>query len=133
MSGFSPPADLEPLPAEPRHPGAPRRVRVAGHELTIFAETLPLVTTLLLDIHNAAIRVWLESYIFFDDAAGRAVAEALKIRARAGVEVRVLYDAIGSQATPGAFFEDLRQAGVHVHAFHSLGEAFWRFSFLRVL
>ena len=25
------------------------------------------------------------------------------------------------------------QAGVHVHAFHSLGEALWRFSFLRVL
>src|SRR5207302_11200821 len=54
-------------------------------------------------------------------------------RALAGVEVRVLYDAIGSQATSGAFFRDLTQAGVQVQVFHSLWEALWRFSFLRVL
>jgi cardiolipin synthase len=77
--------------------------------------------------------VWLETYIFHNDAAGQAVAEALKERARAGVDVRVLYDAVGSQATPRSFFRDLEQAGVNVHEFHSFWEALWKFSFLRIL
>jgi cardiolipin synthase len=54
-------------------------------------------------------------------------------RARAGVDVRLLYDAIGSQTTPASFFARLQRAGVQVHVFHSLWEAFWHFSPLRVL
>jgi cardiolipin synthase len=61
------------------------------------------------------------------------VAEALAERARAGVEVRVLYDAVGSQSTPRSFFRPLEQAGATVHAFHSLWEALWKFQFLRIL
>src|SRR4051812_10460742 len=112
---------------------APVCVEVAGHELTLYVEIAPLLSALVHDIAAARRRVWLETYIFLDDVVGRAVAEALKERARAGVDVRVLYDAVGSQWTPLAFFRELRQAGVRVHAFHSLWEALWRFSFLRVL
>jgi hypothetical protein len=39
--------------------------------------------------------------------SGSSVAEALKERARMGLDVRVLYDAIGSQTTPSAFFRDM--------------------------
>jgi cardiolipin synthase len=87
----------------------------------------------LLDIRAARRRVWVETYMILADDVGRAIAEALKERARAGVDVRLLYDAIGSQATSWAFFADLEQAGVKVHCFHSLGEALWRFSPLRIL
>jgi len=117
-----------------QYPGlGPVTVTVAGQELSLFAETLPLLTSMILDIRSARQRVWLETYIFHDDAAGQAVAEALKDRARAGVEVRVLCDAIGCQATPAALFDDLRLAGVQVHEFHSFWEALWRFSLLRIL
>jgi cardiolipin synthase len=85
------------------------------------------------DIRAARTRVWLETYIFHPDDCGRAVADALAERARAGVEVRVLYDAIGSQWTQTSFFRAVEQAGASVHAFHSFWEAFWKFSFLRVL
>ena len=61
------------------------------------------------------------------------MAAALQERARAGVDVRVLYDAVGSQATPGSFFRDLERAGANVHEFHSFWEALWKFSFLRIL
>ncbi len=108
-------------------------VTVAGHELTLFVEIGPLLSAMVHDIAAARTRVWLETYIFFDDAVGRAVADALKERARAGVEVRVLCDAIGSQWTSSLFFRELEHAGVQVHIFHSLWEACWRFSFLRVL
>jgi cardiolipin synthase A/B len=110
-----------------------QQVRVAGHDLTIYVETWSLIKAMVEDIRAARQRVWLETYIFLNDAAGKAIAEALKERARAGVEVRLLYDAIGSQTTLTSFFGQLQRAGVKVHAYHSLWEAFWRFSPLRVL
>jgi len=106
---------------------------VAGQELTLFIETWPLIQAMLRDIRAARTRVWLETYIFHDDAAGRAIADALRERAAAGVQVRVLYDAIGSANSSWAFFRKLEQAGVQIHAFHSIGEALWKFSFLRIL
>lgn len=113
--------------------GVPHQVTVGDHDLTVFVESLPWIASLLLDLRAARTRIWIETYIFFDDSAGRAVCEVLKSKASDGVEVRLLYDAIGSKETPTSFFEEMRQAGVHVHAFHSIWEAFWRFSFLRVL
>jgi cardiolipin synthase len=92
-----------------------------------------MIAALVRDIQTAQQRVWVESYIFLDDVAGSAVAEALKERARAGLDVRVLYDAIGSQTTPSVFFRQMAEAGVQVHAFHSIWEAVYRFSILRVL
>jgi cardiolipin synthase len=106
---------------------------VAGQELTLFVESPPLIAAMIRDIRQAQKRVWLETYIFLDDVAGQAVAEALKERARAGVEVRVLYDAVGCLTTPAAFFRRLEVAGVQVHAFHSFWEAFRRFAPFRVL
>jgi cardiolipin synthase len=109
------------------------RVAVAGHELTLFVETWPLIEAMVRDIRAAHTRIGLETFIFYDDAAGQAVAAALRERAAAGVQVSVLYDAIGSNDTSWAFFRELEQAGVQVHAFHSVREALWKFSFLRIL
>jgi cardiolipin synthase len=111
----------------------PVAVPVAGHELTLYVETWPLIRQMVRDIHAARTRVWLETYIFNDDAAGRAIAAALRERAAAGVQVRVLYDAIGSKDTSSAFFRLLERAGVQLHAFHSIWEALWKFASLRIL
>jgi cardiolipin synthase len=69
----------------------PMTAKVAGHELTLFIETWPLVHAMLRDIRAARTRVWLETYIFDEEG------------------------------------------GVQVHAFHSVREALWQFSFLRIL
>jgi cardiolipin synthase len=106
---------------------------VAGNELTVFVEWPALLEAMLGDIGRARGRVWVETYIFADDEGGRRFAEALKERARAGVDVRVHYDAVGSAMTPGAFFSDLAAAGVKVHAYHTLWEGFKRFNPLRIL
>jgi cardiolipin synthase len=112
---------------------APAVVHVVGHELRLYTESAPLIAAMLDDIGRARRRVWLESYILLEDAAGRAVAEALRERAAQGVDCRVMYDAFGSAATSSAFFRDLEKAGVKVHCFHSLSQAFWRFPSLRIL
>src|SRR5438445_6376942 len=122
-----------PSPTPAAEPPLSRRLTVADHELTIFAESPPLIDAVLADLRAARSRVWVETYIFVNDGAGQAIAQALAERARAGLDVRVLYDAIGSGYTPAAFFRRMETAGVRVHAFHSLWEALWRFSFFRVL
>jgi cardiolipin synthase A/B len=65
---------------------------------------------------------WLhfENYIIRADSAGRRFADALASRAREGVHVRVLYDALGSLATPRSFWRSLRSADVEVRPFRPL-------------
>lgn len=108
-------------------------VEVAGHQLTIYEVSPPLIAAMVSDIRAAKSRVWMESYIFADDAAGAAVAAALAQRAQAGVDVRLMVDAWGSFSTPTAFFNRLRAAGVQVHLFHGLGEALHALRFLQVV
>jgi cardiolipin synthase len=108
-------------------------LRVAGHGLRLYTESPPLIADMARDMLSATRRVWMESYIFLGDAAGQAIAAALKDRAAAGCDVRLIYDAIGSARTPGAFFDDIAAAGVKVHAFHPISEALRRLAPLRVL
>jgi cardiolipin synthase len=69
-----------------------------------------------------------ENFIVADDETGRAFAEALIERARAGIKVRVLYDWLGStcRALP-RFWSRLERAGVEVRAFNPprLTAPFW--------
>ena len=58
------------------------------------AEFFPALTRA---IDAAALEVWLETYIFADDASGRAVAAALVRAAQRGVTVRVLVDGWGAR------------------------------------
>src|SRR5438094_7351162 len=69
-----------------------------------------------------AARRWVhfENYIIRDDATGRRFADALPERARPGVRVRVLYDALGSFGTSRRYWRGLVQAGAEVRAFHPL-------------
>src|SRR5690348_6689113 len=62
--------------------------------------------------------VHFENYIIRDDATGRRFADALSERAREGVAVRVLYDALGSWGTSSSYWNKLRRAGAEVRAFN---------------
>lgn len=110
-----------------------RPVMVAGNELLAYAESPPLFDDMVADIRQAQRRVWLETYTLCDDEAGRAVAAALIDRARAGVDVRVMYDAAGSPTLPTAFCAALTAAGVKLHAYHTIWDAFRRWSVFTVL
>src|SRR5687768_11517953 len=89
----------------------PVDVAVADHQLRLFTESPPLVLAMVEDLRTAKQRAWVESYTISDDTAGRAIAEALKERAAAGVDCRLMYDAVGSFDTSQAFFDDLTAAG----------------------
>ncbi len=73
---------------------------------------------LLRDIAGARDHIHLENYIFYPDRTGTAVRDALVERARAGVKVRLLLDAVGSGKAPARFFEALVAAGGELAWFH---------------
>jgi cardiolipin synthase len=120
-------------PAVAAADSAPRNcLRVAGHDLQLFEESPPLIGSMVRDIRAARRRVWLEAYIVSGDRAGQAIAAALEERAGAGVDVRLIYDAVGSLSTPTEYFADLEHAGVKVHCYHSLGSTFWTGRFFQL-
>ncbi len=72
---------------------------------------------LLHDIAQAKSHIHIDMYIFEDDALGGLIADALIAKARQGVEVRVIYDAVGCWRVKGRFFERMRSEGIDAEPF----------------
>lgn len=70
-------------------------------------------------IRAARRSVNLENYIFQTGEVARQVVEALTDRARAGVRVNVVLDALGSLSTRDSYFRELSQAGGRVAWYNS--------------
>jgi cardiolipin synthase A/B len=96
---------------------------VAGNRVTLLVDGPNTLSAIRHAIESAHHHVHLETYIFADDEVGRALRDLLIGRRQQGIEVRVLYDAIGSVTTPAAFFEPMRQVGVEVRQFRPLNPA----------
>jgi len=91
-----------------------------------------MLETLLSEIQKAQKRIHIETYILKADAIGREIISALTQRARAGVEVRLLLDGVGSWGTPHFLCQPLIKAGGEVAQFNPVlpmqgkGSANWR-------
>ena len=72
--------------------------------------------SLIASLQRATRSIHMEYYIFRDDRIGRAIADILIRKARAGVEVRLLYDAIGSRKLGRKMLQRLHDAGVRTAA-----------------
>ena len=88
-----------------------------GNALRVCSDGYSMLQALLRAIAGAKHHIHLEFYIFEDDAVGRLVRDALMDKAREGVEVRVLYDDVGSWKVPHLFYDRMRESGVEVRAF----------------
>lgn len=72
-------------------------------------------------VEGAQESVLIEMYLIADDRFGRQMRNALIARARAGVQVLLLYDAIGSlHAHFNGFFKALRLAGAEVRSYNPI-------------
>jgi cardiolipin synthase A/B len=110
-----------------RTPGFTRDNRVR-----LLHDGVVALPAMLEAIASAQQEVLLEMYWFGSDRTGRRFADALIERARAGVVVRVTYDAIGSLEAGTAMFDEMRAAGVEVHEFNPIAPWRQRFSFARI-
>jgi cardiolipin synthase len=59
----------------------------------------------------------MEYYIFSNDTSGKKIKKALMQKAREGVEVRFLYDNVGTWFVPSHFYNEMKADGVKVSPF----------------
>ncbi len=91
---------------------------VAGNALSLYVRGKALYPAMAAAICATRETVHLETYIFGDDQTGRAFAELLAARARAGVRVRVIYDSIGSLDLDPTLVTLMRNSGVQLLEYH---------------
>jgi cardiolipin synthase A/B len=91
--------------------------QVAKNQLMLLKNGAAFFPQLCADIEAAQHSIYLETYIFAADEAGRMVAEALKSAAARGVVVRVMLDGFGSAELPSPWLDELRAAKVEVQWF----------------
>lgn len=109
-----------------RYAGSPLRWRV-GCDVVVLRDGHQTYTAMLDAIAAAQRTICLETYILAADHTGDRFKLALVARARAGVQVRLMYDALGSFGLADSWLEPLRQAGVEVVAFNPIAP--WRARF----
>ncbi len=91
----------------------------SANDVRLLVDGAAKYGALLADIAAATRHVHLEYYIYEPDRTGAALRDALVERARAGVRVRLLLDALGS-ARARRFFKPLLEAGGELAWFHPM-------------
>ena len=99
----------------------------SGNEVKLLRSGEEYFATLIERIDAAQSDVVLETYIFCDDSAGRAVSAALLRAASRGVKVRVITDGIGTERLP--MFNEWPLAGIDHRIYNP--HLFGRFGFSR--
>jgi cardiolipin synthase len=89
------------------------RVRLLRDGAAAYPAMIESITT-------AQSEILLEMYWIGADRIGALFRDAIAERARAGVLVRVIYDALGSLGVSSGFWDPVIDAGGHVHAYHSV-------------
>ncbi|MFZ5889721.1 MAG: phospholipase D-like domain-containing protein [Myxococcota bacterium] len=103
-----------------------------GNSVRLLHDGRQVFPAMLAAIEEARAQVLLEMYWFDSGRIGRRFAEALKAAARRGVEVAVIYDAVGSIAADPAMFDDLQRAGAHVLEYNPVAPWKRRFRLARL-
>ena len=98
-----------------------------GNDIKIFNSGIEKINALKNDLKNAKKSINMEYYIFADDVVGKEVMDILCQKAREGVEVKLIYDSVGSRKAPRRFFRRLEKAGGEI------GEFFPPFMHIRLL
>ena len=88
-----------------------------NNNLKYFLNGKSVFNSLVEDIENATSTIHLEFYIFANDKTGKKLIKLLTQKAQEGVDVRILYDSIGSLHTHKQAFRKLKKAGGKVSVF----------------
>ncbi len=89
-----------------------------GNKVTLLLHGGDFFPSLFRAIDSAATAISAEFYIIKSDDTGNAFARRLMAAAARGVEVTLIYDAIGCYDTPSSYFQCLEANGVRCLAFN---------------
>lgn len=98
--------------------GALREPLVLGNDAHLLVDGPQTHDAMFKAIDDATRRIHMETYIVESGEIGARLAELLGRKRAQGVEVRVMYDSVGSLATEPGYFERLTSAGVAVCEFN---------------
>jgi len=90
---------------------------LSGNQVEVYIETNRAYDRMEAAILEAQHHIHMMSYIFRSDQAGKRFRDLLADKARQGVEVRLLVDAVGSHQLETDFIRVLEEAGGHYAAF----------------
>ncbi|MGZ8832303.1 MAG: cardiolipin synthase [Thermoanaerobaculia bacterium] len=91
-----------------------------GNSVTVLKNGVQIFPSMLAAIKAAKKTINLEFYIYWDGEIGRTFAEALAERARAGVQVKVILDAVGSSGMSQSLIDFMMRNGVDLEWYHPL-------------
>jgi len=97
---------------------------IGGNRIQLLRDGREAYPAMLEAVSRAETSVHLETYILRGDATGWRFAEAMAERARAGLDVRVIFDSVGSFELSGEFIQFLRNNGVRFLEYHPVAP--WR-------
>lgn len=97
---------------------------IGGNSLTLLSTGSEIFRSMLEAIDSAKESVHLESYILASDKTGEEFSRRLREKARAGVRVRVIFDAVGSIDIDPVFVNRLRNSGAQILEYHPVAP--WR-------
>jgi cardiolipin synthase len=93
----------------------------AGHSVQLLVTGQAFFPALVAALDAAEHEIYLETYIFHDDAAGEAVLSGLERAALRGVAVHFVVDGIGTPLLPQRWQDRMRASGVRWQQFSPLG------------
>ena len=93
---------------------------IAGNKVDLLYDGPQTMNAMLAAITDAKDNINLETYIFDQDELGLRFADLLIAKQRAGVDVNIMYDSVGTIGTPNAFFDNMKAAGIHMIAFNPI-------------
>ncbi len=93
-----------------------------GNKVTLLIDGKATYAAMFKAIENAEDHINLETYIMEDieDEKGHKFGDLLLQKQAKGVQVNIIYDSIGSYATPVEFFQRLRDGGIEVVEFNPI-------------
>lgn len=92
----------------------------ADSRVEILRNGVRIFPSMLAAIRGARKTINLEFYIYWDGQVGRQFAEALAERARAGVAVKVILDAVGSAPMSQSLIDFMQRNGIDLEWYHPI-------------
>ncbi len=74
-------------------------------------------SSIIYELENAKHHIHIEYYIIANDNIGNRIKEILKQKVKQGVEVRLIYDHVGSWSLKKRYIRSLQKAGIEVNCF----------------
>lgn len=102
----------------------------SGNSVKLLQDGNDTYRNLLQAIRRAQRSILIEFFIIRNDIVGNTLRKALEEQARAGVQVYIIYDEIGSHKLPAGYLRALKKAGARIASFN--GRRFWLSSILRI-